>query len=140
MAKLTKGEELFRFHCKAVGLPAPVSEYQFGEGRHAKRLWRFDFAWPDSKIAVEIEGGTRSNPVKCNRCGNLVRKRTKAGRWYQVVEGGRHNRAGGFEADAEKYNAAGEIGWRVFRFTTNQVKSGIAVDVIEQVFNGEKAA
>ena len=30
-------------------------EYRFFPGR----LWRFDFAWPESKVAVKIEGGVR---------------------------------------------------------------------------------
>jgi len=33
--------------------PEPVREYRF----HPKRKWRFDFAWPDCQVAVEIEGG-----------------------------------------------------------------------------------
>lgn len=35
-------------------LPNPVREYQF----HPVRKWRFDFAWPQIKVAVEIDGGT----------------------------------------------------------------------------------
>ncbi len=39
--------------CEAAGLPRPVCEHRF----HAKRLWRFDYAWPASRVAVEVEGG-----------------------------------------------------------------------------------
>jgi very-short-patch-repair endonuclease len=35
-------------------LPNPVREYKF----HPVRKWRFDFAWPKIKVAVEIDGGT----------------------------------------------------------------------------------
>jgi len=69
------------------GLPEPAAEYRF----HPTRRWRFDYAYPDAKVAVELEGGTWVN--------------------------GRHTRGGGFEKDAEKYNAAVLLGWRVLRFT-----------------------
>lgn len=76
----------------ACGYPAPVTEYRFDAERH----WRFDFAWPARKVAVEIEGAT----------------------WTR----GRHTRGAGFEKDAEKYNAATLLGWRVLRFTGDMLK------------------
>lgn len=97
-------EDEFAYHCKVLGLPEPVREFKF----HSKRRWRADFAWPDRKIMVEIEGGTYSN--------------------------GRHNRAAGFRADAEKYNEAARLGWAVYRFTGDHVKSGHAADYMEQIF------
>lgn len=69
----------------------PVRDHRF----HPSRKWAFDFAWPDQRVAVEIEGGT------------LVK--------------GRHTRAVGYEADCEKYNAAVTLGWRVFRYTGRQI-------------------
>lgn len=72
----------------------PVREYRF----YSDRLWRFDFAYPDRKIAIEVEGGT----------------------WT----GGRHTRGRGFEGDCEKYNTAELLGWRVFRFTTGMIERG----------------
>ena len=54
------------------GFKEPKKEFRF----HPKRRWRFDFAWPDEKFAVEIEGLTHS--------------------------GGRHQRMDGFLRDAEK--------------------------------------
>jgi very-short-patch-repair endonuclease len=49
--KLSPGEEAFALHCRADGL-TPEREYAF----HPTRKWRFDFAWPDIKLAVEVEG------------------------------------------------------------------------------------
>ena len=66
----------------------PVQQHQFAEGRK----FSFDFAWPDLKIAVEIEGLTHS--------------------------GGRHQRREGYTKDAEKYNMATLLGWRVLRYTS----------------------
>lgn len=83
----------FLFYLKALapGLEAPEREYKF----HDWRRWRFDLAWPDHKIAVEIDGGQWS------------------------PNGGRHNR----DSDREKINEAVKMGWRVFRFSTQQVKN-----------------
>jgi len=75
-------------------------EYRFD----AVRRWRFDFAMPDKRLAIEVEGGTWIN--------------------------GRHNRGSSMEAELEKYNAAAIQGWTVLRFTTSQVKRGEAVKAI----------
>jgi hypothetical protein len=92
------GEEMFALHCRAEFHPVnqPEREYKF----HPTRKWRFDFAWPNQMIAVEVEGR------------------------------GRHQSFGGFEADAEKYNSAALLGWRVFRYTPAMVKSGSAINEI----------
>ena len=55
----------------------------------APRRWRFDFAWPDRLVAVEIEGA--------------------------VFVQGRHTRGAGFVKDCEKYNTATVAGWRPYR-------------------------
>ncbi len=46
----SQGEETFAFHC-AVHKLSPTREYLF----HPDRKWRIDFAWPDLKLAVEVE-------------------------------------------------------------------------------------
>jgi len=94
------------FHIRSMRLPEPLREHWF----HGRRKWRFDFAWPDHMLAVEFEGG--------------------------VFVQGRHSRGAGFEADCEKYNTATLSGWRVLRFTSNQVKSGQAVTFIQQALDG----
>lgn len=93
MKELSKGEEAFALHCQAEKL-YPVREYQF----HPERRWRFDFAFPAEKLAVEVEGI------------------------------GRHQTIGGFKKDAEKYNAAALKGWRVLRYTTDMVMRGDAIN------------
>jgi len=86
--------------CRAAGIPEPVAEYRF----HTVRRWRIDFAWPDYKLAVEIEGGA----------------------WVY----GRHTRPQGFIRDIEKYNALTLAGWHLLRFTPKQVRTGEAVRTI----------
>lgn len=93
-------ESTLLFHLRAEGLPEPKPQHRFDDSRR----WRFDFAWPSAKLAVEVNGGE----------------------WNQ----GRHNRAGGMRGDYEKLNAATIQGWRVLQFTGSQVTDGSAVQVI----------
>lgn len=79
---------------RAHGLPPAESEYPFA--RHLGRRFRFDRAWPEARVAVELEGGVWSR--------------------------GRHVRGEGFERDCEKYNLAQALGWKVFRFTGRMLK------------------
>jgi very-short-patch-repair endonuclease len=94
---LSPGEEAFALHCRAEGLE-PVREYVFWPPRR----WRFDFAFPAERIAIEIEGG--------------------------IWRFGGHNRGGGYEKDCEKYNAAVKLRWRVLRYSTEMVLAGAAID------------
>ena len=80
--------------CALYGIPEPVAEHQF----HPTRKWRFDFAWPTWKLAVEIEGGARMM--------------------------GRHNREPGFVKDMEKYNSAVEAGWALLRYQPLRIDYG----------------
>ena len=102
---LSVGEETFALQCKAYSL-SPVRELVFAPGRK----YRFDFAWPAWRLAVEIEGGTRN--------------------------GGRHTTGSGFEADCGKYNLATEMGWRVLRFTTAMVARAEAIDTVRRILEG----
>lgn len=90
-------EENLLYQIRMCGLPDPYQEVVFRDTRR----WRFDMAWPNQMLAVEVEGGT----------------------WVQ----GRHNRGGGMERDCQKYNAALLLGWRVLRFTGGMVESGEAI-------------
>lgn len=70
-----------------------IPEFRF----HPTRKWRFDFAYPAHKVAIEINGG--------------------------VWKRGRHNRGTGYIKDLEKLNAAQILGWIVLQFTPQQMKS-----------------
>lgn len=94
---MSKGEEIFGLHLRANRLEGWEREYRFSPPRR----WRMDWANPSRLIAVEIEGG--------------------------IWSGGRHTRASGFQNDAEKYNAATIQGWRVLRYSTQQVAQGNAI-------------
>lgn len=92
-----------------AALVKPVREHRF----HEKRRWRFDYAWPLEKVAVEVEGG--------------------------IYVRGRHVRGKGYEKDLEKYNAAQELGWRVFRYSTGMIECGEAIRQIARVLDGPTA-
>lgn len=72
---------------------APVGQHVF----HPERKWRFDFAWPDLLVAVEIDGGV-----------------------FQSRATG-HRSIGGLIRDMEKSNAAQIQGWCLLRFHANDL-------------------
>ncbi|MDC5019817.1 endonuclease domain-containing protein [Acinetobacter baumannii] len=82
-------------------------EYKF----HPKRKWRADFLITGTKILIEVEGG--------------------------IWSGGRHTRGKGYLGDMEKYNSAAMMGFTVLRFSTEQVKSGMALKQIELLIKGK---
>lgn len=86
----------------AADLVPVVTELRF----HPERKWRFDLAWPDFKVAVEVHGGIHS--------------------------GGRHTRGAGFERDREKMNEAALMGWLVLEVTDKQIRSGQALAWVER--------
>ncbi len=83
-------------------------EYRF----HPKRRWRFDAAFPEAKVAIEIEGGV----------------------WIR----GRHNRASGFLKDCEKYNEAAALGWRIIRTPWEWIEDGSIVPKILEAIKGSR--
>ena len=113
----SNGEALLAWQLTQAGIPFR-REHRF----HPERQWRFDFAlggtfmhdpqyqqdvvWEPEKIAVEVQGGT----------------------WI----GGRHTSGAGYERDAEKFNEAAIIGWRILFVTPAMVEDGRALQVIER--------
>ena len=101
-----KGEKIQGEVILATALRALNIEFDQEFKFHPSRMWRADFHLKGKKILVEVEGGIWSN--------------------------GRHTRGKGYLGDLEKYNAATMMGYQVIRFSTEQVKSGKA---IEQILN-----
>lgn len=73
--------------------PEPVKEFRF----HPTRMWRFDFAWVNEKIAIEIDGGI----------------------WNK----GGHVRGIHYTSDCDKFNQAIILGWKVLRYTDKNIFS-----------------
>ncbi|MBL0320298.1 MAG: hypothetical protein IPP74_13560 [Alphaproteobacteria bacterium] len=103
--------DIFMHTVHQYGLPFPEREYKF----HPTRKWRFDYAYPQYKIAIEKEGGT----------------------WAY----GRHNRPQGFKNDCEKYSHAAILGWKIIRGTTEQFDDGLVaswvIEAISREINNE---
>jgi hypothetical protein len=98
----TLTEKIFLSLLRSAHIPIPVAEHKFCETRR----WRFDWAWIDRKIALEIEGG--------------------------VWSGGRHTRGVGFLKDMEKYNQATLEGWRVFRTTPQGLTTQTTIEMLKK--------
>ena len=88
--------------------PEPTPEYHFvreivGEGPGIRQRikdanlqdWRFDFAWPNKKVAIELDGGI----------------------WTR----GAHVRGSHYESDRKKCNTAQLHGWIVLVFTSGML-------------------
>ena len=81
------------------------AEYRF----HPSREWRFDFAVPEAKVAIEVEGG--------------------------VWNSGRHFRPEGFLRDMEKYNEAAACGWLLIRVTPSDLLNLYTIHLIIRAIN-----
>lgn len=126
-------EELFALHCRMFGLPDPERQFRFAReltrrspttGKLTPRQWRFDFAWPQYLIAVEIEGLVMvriTDPATVRKLGTRY-----------VVLGG-HASPAGIRRDMQKYNAAALLGWYVLRFDQDDVASKRAVEMTLRV-------
>ena len=92
---------------KEAGLPMPRLEYHFAKPKPwQRRKWAFDFAWPNYRVALEVEGGI----------------------WVQ----GRHVRGKGYENDCRKYSVAAIAGWAVIRATQRMLENGEAIEMVKQ--------
>jgi very-short-patch-repair endonuclease len=103
--KMRKNTELYDLQLAGLliqnGFMIPRKEYKFCPTRR----WRFDYAFVEEKIALEIEGGV----------------------WAY----GRHNRASGYIKDMEKYNCATVMGWKVLRYTPQNLND--VIDDLEKL-------
>ena len=103
--------EQYRFAAEHVGMGPGLRKRLAAAGLQD---WRFDFAWPDLELAVEIHGGVWIN--------------------------GRHNRGAGFESDMQKMNTAMLTGWTVLQFGATAIESGDALRTTVLAYNMKAAA
>ena len=82
-----------------------IREYQF----HPKRKWRFDFALPSMRLAVEVDGML-----------------------YGDKKGG-HQTPAGFERDREKDAEGMIMGWQILRVTPKMLRDGSAYVYIREL-------
>lgn len=94
--------DFFTTLCRSDLKEECVKEFKF----HPTRKWRFDYAMPAHKIAIEVEGG--------------------------VWTGGRHTSPKGFLNDMEKYNTATLMGWRVFRTIPDELCTNATLQLLRE--------
>jgi len=101
--KVNEWEESLARQIAALSLPKPERQYPFAKS--VGRQYRADFAFPDERLIVEVNGGA----------------------WI----GGRHVRGAGYESDLERNAIATALGWKVMAVTPRHIKSGYALKWIE---------
>jgi len=84
-----------------------IPEFRF----HPIRKWRADYALPEFKILVEVEGAV----------------------WVQ----GRHTRGSGFVKDIEKYNTATSMGYSILRVQPKDLMSSGLLDLIKETIKNK---
>ena len=70
------GEETFAWWCERLKLPKPVRNFRF----HKTRRFEIDWAWPDLRMGIDIQGGIwnggkhgrPSGIVRACRCGWFI--------------------------------------------------------------------
>jgi very-short-patch-repair endonuclease len=102
-------EEAFLAAVREARIPMPEREYRFCP----TRKFRFDFAWPRQKIAVEVQGAI----------------------WRK----GAHSSGVGLQRDYEKYNLAQLLGWKLLQFEARAIRSGIALNTLKQALETESS-
>lgn len=122
-AEREKWELWFLRDIRAASLPMPFVSYPEKEAPARYQFTvqdddflsnkPFDFAWPDLRILVEIDGGT----------------------WMQTTGGrsGGHAHPKRIEQDNKKRNWARACGWTVLQFTGGQVERGDAMSLMQAV-------
>lgn len=114
-------EDVFAIQLRQFPSLEFVQQLRFAHGKlrgkngRGWRQWKFDFAFPKFKLAVEIDG------VCVQRLGG------------RLVVMGRHASIEGIRGDNEKLNCAALLGWTVIRFLQSDVKPRHAIDVTLRV-------
>ena len=104
-------ERMLLAQIKAAQLPKPEQQYRFaGE---LGREWRADFAWPEHRLLLEVNGG-------------LWQRSQKPGGYT----GGGHSHPMHIARDWTKHNDASLLRWFVLQVTTDQVRSGAALTLL----------
>lgn len=97
-------EDTLTAQLKLAGLPIPIREFKAIQGRR----FRWDLAWPDHWLLVEVQGG--------------------------VWNAGKHGRGSGILKDQEKLNLAQLAGWTVLQVSENHIRDGQALRWVQEFF------
>lgn len=108
MPKHSHLEETLAFQIRAAKLPVPEREFKALEGRR----FRWDFAWPDHSLLVEVQGGI----------------------WFK----GGHSSGAGITRDCTKLSLATLDGWATIQVTKDHIESGEALRWIKQYLDSKQ--
>jgi hypothetical protein len=103
-----KTEQAIAARIVELGYPAPEQQFRF----HPVRRYRFDFAWPAKRLALEFDGGTFGDTATSGHQGH------------------------GYANDCRKCNLATAIGWRVYHLSSIMHKEGELTSVLQLMFDG----
>lgn len=92
---------------RELHLPEPQTQVQL----ISWRKYRYDFAWPEYKIAVELQGGVHGNESR-----------------------GRHTRGAGYEEDCTKLALAQIAGYACLYLTPGMVDKGTGGMLLLEMF------
>ena len=99
-------EAAFLFYLRAAGLPEPVAQYRdkktFGRG------FAWDFAYPEARLLIEVQGGQWANGKTAHTWGKS------------------------FQRDCEKLNAAQLAGWRQLNFCRGMIDAGDVAEIVKE--------
>jgi very-short-patch-repair endonuclease len=101
--KGNEAEVILALQCLSDNLTDFEQEFEFAP----PRKYRLDLAFPAQKVGIEIEGG--------------------------VFSQGAHSRPLGIIRDMSKHNLLILSGWRVLRYTPDQVKQGEAIEGLKSL-------
>lgn len=94
----------FALMLRAHGIGGFIRGYRF----HPVRKWAMDFAWPDRRFAVEVDGAV-----------------------FAAARYG-HTSATGIRRDYERDAAALALGWVVFRITSEMIERQDTIDIVRR--------
>lgn len=103
----SKLEEKLALQIEEAGLPKPTREFRAIPGRK----FRYDFAWIEHRLLIEVNGGTYAR--------------------------GAHSTGTGIARDYIKIRLAQDNGWKIYPFDGNSIRSGEAVEIIRQALEAE---
>lgn len=86
----------------ASQIPGVIAEHQFAPPRR----WRFDYAWPGPRVALEVQGG--------------------------IWTAGRHVRGAALLKEWEKLNEAAAMGFRIIYCQPKDLMTGETIDLIRR--------
>lgn len=101
-------EAAFQTKCIQYGLPTPATQFMLAQ---SARKFRWDFAWPDFGLLVEVNGGIWS-------------KKRKA-----------HSTGGGIARDYEKANEAARWGWRQLTCHSGMIEDETVFLLVEEIMH-----